>query len=87
MTVKKKASYYTSDLDSFAFVHYYFETQHNSNFHYKNYASYPNVIPAFCHRGKARISAVPDLHRKQYPAMFDTAEMSKRHPIHFEYDN
>nr|XP_034317602.1 uncharacterized protein LOC105348151 [Crassostrea gigas] len=39
----------------------------------------------FLVRGKARISAVPDLHRKQYPAMFDAAEMSKRHPIHFEH--
>lgn len=41
----------------------------------------------FCHRGKARLSAVPELHRKQYPAMFDAAEMSKRHPLYFEYDN
>lgn len=30
---EKKASYYTSGLDSIAFVHYYFEAQHNSNFH------------------------------------------------------
>ncbi|XP_061185606.1 uncharacterized protein LOC133193669 [Saccostrea echinata] len=37
--------------------------------------------------GKARLSAIPDLHRKQYPALFHAAEMSKKHPLDFEHQN
>ncbi|XP_062599698.1 uncharacterized protein LOC134261264 [Saccostrea cucullata] len=35
--------------------------------------------------GKARLSVIPDLHKKQYPELFHAAEMSKKHPIDFEH--
>ena len=37
-----------------------------------------------CYRGKACLSANPDLHRKQFPARFEAAMLSKKHPIQFE---